>query len=632
MSQQIANDVYGVLRGLRKVTAESFKVKEKYVQKIWANSSVKALAEDARSNMSKTILDPAYGGQGIVNIEKLTAEALQRTNMVVEGVKALTSFVQTQNNASDGLQFEADLPPEFTLPNDQKTGDESQVQITASLKIESVPLTKPVENIIKIEPEVPSTSAGPPPISQDSVPRPVGTFQKPLGARESIPKLGPTAKARKVPSSRIGRMVSFGSLFAGLGVGTVAEVTRRSLGVNESLTDNPFLTSANVERIVSTMCKVRGAALKIGQLLSIQDSEIIPPALQAAFERVRQSADFMPTSQVEGVLKRELGDEWRSRFVEFDMKPFAAASIGQVHWGKLPDGTEVAVKIQYPGVAAGINSDIENLVSVLNIWNVFPPGMFIDKLVEVAKKELSWEVDYLREAECTKQFRALLEADPDYYVPRVIDELCTSQVFTSELIEGFSVDKAAELDLETRNRICSLIMHLCLKELFVFRVMQTDPNWSNFFYNQKTRQLVLLDFGATRSYSKEFMDQYLEVIMAAADRNRERVLKLSQEMGFLTGYESKAMEEAHVDTVMILGEVFSESANEFDFGGQNTVKRVTKYVPTMLNQRLCPPPEEIYSIHRKISGVFLLCSKLKVKIACRPMLMDIYKNYRFGPV
>lgn len=74
------------------------------------------------------------------------------------------------------------------------------------------------------------------------------------------------------------------------------------------------------------------------------------------------------------VLKRELGVDWREKFVEFDIKPFAAASIGQVHWGKLEDGTEVAVKIQYPGVAAGINSDIENLVSVLSIWNVFPPG------------------------------------------------------------------------------------------------------------------------------------------------------------------------------------------------------------------------------------------------------------------
>uniref|UniRef100_A0A0A9WTR4 Chaperone activity of bc1 complex-like, mitochondrial n=1 Tax=Lygus hesperus TaxID=30085 RepID=A0A0A9WTR4_LYGHE len=671
MSQQIANDVYGVLRGLRRVTSESLRVKEKYAQKVWANSSIKTLAEDASSGISKSLFNSAASkSQGSNALERISVEALQRTNMVVEGVKALTSFIQGPGNQSQPSSFEleTELPPEFTIPDDEllthpelHAGTKNIISTTTaeidptsldhqqgsrypsppelseplkltpldtsdSFKIAAVGASASL-NAATLEPKLQSSLL-------ESLIAPASTAEtpKPLGAKQSIPKLGPTAKARKVPSTRIGRMISFGGLFAGLGVGTVAEVTRRTLGVNESLTDNPFLTAANVERIVSTMCKVRGAALKIGQLLSIQDSEIIPPALQAAFERVRQSADFMPTFQVEGVLKRELGEDWQSKFVEFDMKPFAAASIGQVHWGKLHDGSEVAVKIQYPGVAAGINSDIENLVSVLNIWNVFPAGMFIDKLVEVAKKELSWEVDYLREAECTRQFKKLLEPFPDYYVPRVMDDLCTKQVFTSELIEGFSVDKATEHDLETRNHICMLIMHLCLKELFEFRVMQTDPNWSNFFYNKETKQLILLDFGATRSYSKEFMDQYIRVIKAAADEDREGVLEMSRKMGFLTGYESKSMEEAHIDTVMILGEVFSEKAGVFDFGRQNTVRRVTHHVPTMLNQRLCPPPEEIYSIHRKISGVFLLCSKLKVQIPCRPMFMDIYNNYKFGEV
>ncbi|KAF6211823.1 hypothetical protein GE061_012338 [Apolygus lucorum] len=667
MSQQIANDVYGVLRGLSKVTSESFKVKEKYAKKVWANSSIKTLAEDASSGISKSLFNsPAARDHGSNTLERMSVEALQRTNMVFEGVKAITSFIQGQGNQSQPSSYGLeDLPPEFTLPNDElstysdlhaSTKNNTAGIESTSLDYQQASRHPSMSEPLKLTPLDTSDSfkiaaVGAPaslnaavlkperdevlqPTLLEAIIGPISTAEtpKPLGAKQSIPKLGPTAKARKVPSTRIGRMISFGGLFAGLGVGTVAEVTRRTLGVNESITDNPFLTAANVERIVSTMCKVRGAALKIGQLLSIQDSEVIPPALQAAFERVRQSADFMPTFQVEGVLKRELGQDWRSKFVEFDMKPFAAASIGQVHWGKLHDGAEVAVKIQYPGVAAGINSDIENLVSVLNIWNVFPPGMFIDKLVEVAKKELSWEVDYLREAECTRQFKKLLEPFPDYYVPRVMDDLCTKEIFTSELIEGFSVDKAIDHDLETRNHICMLIMHLCLKELFEFRVMQTDPNWSNFFYNKETRQLILLDFGATRSYSKEFMDQYIRVIKAAADEDREGVLEMSRKMGFLTGYESKSMEEAHVDTVMILGEVFSEKAGVFDFGKQNTVRRVTHHVPTMLNQRLCPPPEEIYSIHRKISGVFLLCSKLKVKIPCRPMFMDIYNNYKFGEI
>ncbi|XP_031788678.1 atypical kinase COQ8B, mitochondrial isoform X1 [Nasonia vitripennis] len=457
---------------------------------------------------------------------------------------------------------------------------------------------------------------------------------RPIAHEKPKDTLSESAKARKVPATRIGRMVSFGTLGVGLGIGTLAEYTRRSLGLKDQSVgqtlDSMFLTKANAERIVSTLCKVRGAALKIGQILSIQDNTIISPELQKAFERVRQSADFMPTWQVHKVLVSELGHDWREKLATFDEKPFAAASIGQVHHATLHDGRPVAMKIQYPGVAAGIQSDIENLVGVMKVWNMFPEGMFIDNVVEVAKRELSWEVDYVREAECTRLYRKYVEPYPEYYVPEVIDEFCTSQVFTSELIEGVPVDKCVDQDKETKEHICRLIMQLCLKELFVFRYMQTDPNWSNFFYNPRTKQMILLDFGACRSYTKEFMDKYIEVINGASEGDRHKVLTISREMGFLTGYESKIMEEAHVDAVMILGQVFDKDHEYFDFGGQDVTKRIQALVPTIVHHRLCPPPEEIYSLHRKLSGVFLLCAKLNVKINCRDMFHEVYKNYKFA--
>ena len=124
---------------------------------------------------------------------------------------------------------------------------------------------------------------------------------------------------------------------AGLGVGALAEVTRRTLGLNGKknsmdmpsvLDSNPFLTEANAERIVKTLCKVRGAALKLGQMLSIQDNSLINPQLLKIFERVRESADFMPVRQMQSVLVAELGDDWRSKFLDFQDKPFAAASVG----------------------------------------------------------------------------------------------------------------------------------------------------------------------------------------------------------------------------------------------------------------------------------------------------------------
>jgi aarF domain-containing kinase len=117
--------------------------------------------------------------------------------------------------------------------------------------------------------------------------------------------------------------------------------------------------------------------------------------------------------------------------------------------------------------------------------------LFIDSLVSVAKRELAWEVDYEREAVCTKRFQELIKPYPDYVVPTPIDELCTKQVFTSKLIAGMPVDQCVTLDLKSRERIARLIMQLTLKELFEFRYMQTDPNWSNFFYDPETQRVSL---------------------------------------------------------------------------------------------------------------------------------------------
>lgn len=173
-----------------------------------------------------------------------------------------------------------------------------------------------------------------------------------------------------------------------------------------------------------------------------------------------------------------------------------------------------------------------------------------------------------------------------------------------------------------------MVMQLCILELFQLRCMQTDPNWSNFLYDEPSRRLMLIDFGATRFYTKKFMDNYLRIIIAATENDRATVHKKSVEMGFLTGLETKAMANAHVDAVMILGEVFSVEG-EFDFGQQQTTKKIADLVPVMIAHRLCPPPEEIYSLHRKLSGVFLLCYKLQAKFACKPMFDKIVKDYQF---
>ncbi|XP_051900158.1 atypical kinase COQ8B, mitochondrial isoform X2 [Pristis pectinata] len=455
-------------------------------------------------------------------------------------------------------------------------------------------------------------------------------WSQPKGPRQT---LSDRARERKVPSSRISRLANFGGLAVSLGIGALAEVAKNSLNGRQKLNDNkalldsnPFLSEANAERIVDTLCKVRGAALKIGQMLSIQDNSFINPQLQQIFERVRQSADFMPIWQTTKVLDTELGPDWRDKLAVFEERPFAAASIGQVHHGELKDGREVAIKIQYPGIARSIKSDVENLLSVLKMSIALPEGLFAESALVVLRRELEWECDYIREAACAKRFRGLLKDDPFFYVPAVIDELTTKRILTAELVTGVPLDKCEGLDQSTRNKICSSILELCLREVFEFRFMQTDPNWSNFFFDVEKQKLTLLDFGASREFGKEFTDNYIEVVRAAADGDRGKVLQKSRDLKFLTGYETKVFEDAHVDAVMTLGEAFAQS-QPFDFGSQDTTRRIQSLIPVMLKHRLTPPPEESYSLHRKMAGSFLICSKLQAAITCKGMFDLIYARY-----
>ncbi|KAL6442096.1 hypothetical protein ACFW04_002424 [Cataglyphis niger] len=686
MPRSKVSDLLGILKGAHNVTNALIKHQEEAIKYTITHSSLKDLPEKyiqaARKKLSD--IEPSKIPQ---QVAKDLKEATERVSVVEKGIRQYIRIIANQNlgiknddyapkkkaklHVYNAAKDPKELPVDKEVPllkhnNSKFTIEKPSEGVQNNITWKYMTVKEKIETIANSDKEIPQIELSDKDkeilkklelehekniknkIDSSISSSTIKTSEKKYAniqteskerpkARLSVkPKqlLSPTARERKVPATRLQRMVSFGTLGLGLGVGTVAEYTRRTLGLKEQsigdTIDSMFLTKANAERIVSTLCKVRGAALKIGQILSIQDNTIISPELQKIFERVRQSADFMPTWQVEKVLSSELGHDWRNKLAFFEEKPFAAASIGQVHHGILLNKQDVAIKIQYPGVAIGIQSDIENLVGIMKVWNMFPEGMFIDNVVEVAKRELAWEVDYIREAECTRKYRELMVPYPEYYVPAVIDNLSTKQVFTTEMIEGIPVDKCVDMNIKIREHISELIMRLTLKELFEFRFMQTDPNWSNFFYNIDTKQLILLDFGACRSYEKAFMDKYIDVINAASEGNRDKVLQLSREMKFLTGYESKIMENAHVDAVMILGQVFDNNHEYYDFGGQDVTRRIQALVPTIINHRLCPPPEEIYSLHRKLSGIFLLCAKLGVRIKCRDIFREIYANYKFG--
>ncbi|CAN1160152.1 Protein ABC transporter 1, mitochondrial [Linum perenne] len=374
---------------------------------------------------------------------------------------------------------------------------------------------------------------------------------------------------------------------------------------------------------------MRGAALKVGQMLSIQDESLVPAPILAALDIVRQGADVMPRKQLNQVLDAELGPDWSTKLTSFDYEPLAAASIGQVHQAVTKDGFKVAMKIQYPGVASSIESDIDNVKLLLDYTNLIPEGLYLDKAMKVAREELARECDYVLEAANQKRFHNLIRDKKGFYVPAVVDELSSTRVLTTELVSGVSIDKVTSLDQETRSYVGSKLLELTLLELFVFRFMQTDPNWGNFLFEDTTKTINLIDFGAAREYPKHFVDDYLRMVLACANRDKDAVIEMSRRLGFLIGQESDEMLEAHVEAAFVVGMPFAKSVG-YDFHANNVTHNLTGLGAKMLKHRLTPPPDEVYSLHRKLSGAFLACIKLGAVVPCREMLLDIYDHHRFG--
>ncbi|KAF5937235.1 hypothetical protein HYC85_024741 [Camellia sinensis] len=449
-------------------------------------------------------------------------------------------------------------------------------------------------------------------------------------------------RERRVPSTPFSRALGFAGLGAGLAWGTIQESAKRIVfGMPDTQEKqsalSPFLSEKNAERLALALCRMRGAALKLGQMLSIQDESIIPPPILAALDIVRQGADVMPMSQLNQVLDAELGPDWSSKLISFDYEPMAAASIGQVHRAVTKDGLHIAVKIQYPGVADSIESDIENVKRLLDYTNLIPERLFLDRAMKVAKEELSRECDYELEATNQRRFRDLLSNTKGFYVPKVMTDISSKRVLATELVHGIPIDKVALLTQETRNYVAKKLLELALMELFVFRFMQAhsffpslpDPNWSNFLYDEATRTTNLIDFGAARDFPKCFVDDYLRMVLACANSDREEVIAMSKRLGFLTGMESEIMLEAHVQAAFVVGLPFSKTGG-YDFRSTNITQSVSNLGATMLRHRLTPPPDEVYSLHRKLSGAFLACIKLGAVVPCRELLLEVSESYQFG--
>ena len=432
-------------------------------------------------------------------------------------------------------------------------------------------------------------------------------------------------KKSRVPTTRLGRLARLGLTAGELALGGAAESIRRLAKTKPDDAYNVLLTAANAKKLASRLAGMRGAAMKMGQILSMESADFLPREFSDALAILRDSADTMPLSQIKRVMGREYGKGWQKLFVDFNYEPIAAASIGQVHRVFTEDGRDLALKIQYPGVAKSINSDVDNMAMLMRLINLLPVEIDISGIVKEAKRQLHQEADYIVEAQYLRDYRKLVEDEPRFVVPGVHDDLTTKRILAMDYVEGVPLESLGEdgVAQELKDGVGALLQHLMFRELLEFRTMQSDPNFANYLYQPETDRVVLLDFGSTVSFEEKFTQRYARIARAMIDGDDIALRRLAGQMGYINPGNS----DEYVERILSLIRLISEpviKGGVYDFGASDIFARGREAGLEMffedMSEYKVPPPETIF-LHRKLVGSFMLCSRIGARVDAQKLII-----------
>ena len=416
------------------------------------------------------------------------------------------------------------------------------------------------------------------------------------------------------------RFGQFGRLAAGVAGGMLSEGARRLAAGERPRMGDLLLTPGNVGKLADRLSHLRGAAMKLGQMISMDAGDFLPEELTQVLARLRDNAHHMPPQQLQQVLAAQWGKDWRTRFQRFEPRPIAAASIGQVHRAMTHDGRTLAIKVQYPGVRESIDADVDNVAGLLRLSGLLPRELDVAPLLAEAKRQLAEETDYGREGEQMSLFGKLLADDPSVVVPVLDAEFTTGSVLAMSFVEGEPIESLQAAPQATRDAVMTTLIGLVLRELFEFGVMQTDPNFANYRYQPDSGRLVLLDFGAARAIAGGTVRGYRRLIEAGLDSDRPAMREAAVAAGFV-GSGAVDRHEARLDAMIdiILGEL--NRPGPFDFGDRRFVEALRDNGAAIAMDKAAwhIPPADILFVQRKISGTALLAARLAARVDIRTL-------------
>ena len=397
------------------------------------------------------------------------------------------------------------------------------------------------------------------------------------------------------------------------------------------------IMAEQAQYLVRELGKLKGSVVKIGQMMALYGEHFLPEEITRALHQLNDDTTTLTWHSLEPVVRAQLGDK-RFAELEIDPEPLGAASLAQVHRARRKsDGAELVLKIQYPGVAQAIDSDLNLVTQMLRLTKAVPQTREFDEWLEEVRTMMHREVNYPQEAETTRLFYSYLRNDDRFIVPRIYPEYCTDSVLCMSFERGVPINSPIVLNLpqERRNRIARAALDICCREVFEWGEIQTDPNFGNYLVRladspDQADRIVLLDFGAVRDFPDDLLELARRLSRAAFYRDRGRMLQAMQGFTFFDTMP-ESVKNSLTDLFFLAIEPFSDLKDAppeavtadgvYDWARSRLHVRVAAMATrSAATRHFSVPPKEVMFISRKFMGAYTFMTVIGAQLYAREIL------------
>lgn len=453
---------------------------------------------------------------------------------------------------------------------------------------------------------------------------------------------------KKIPSNVFSRgmslfnlTVSTGTRYAGLKFTDLFT----SVEDREKRLQEFFLEQAT--ELVEELGRLKGSIMKAGQMLSVYGEHFFPPQINQILKSLQSNTRPVIWEEMERAIRSQLGDEKFAK-LEIDKEPVAAASMGQVYKARIIETGEIlALKVQYPGVDKAINSDLSSLKTILSVSHLAPKGSDFDEIFREIRMMLHYEIDYVRELEQLQWYQEKLKDDVRFVIPKVYPEFSTKRLLAMSYEDGVPLDASqiADLSQDRRNRIAASFMELMFREIFEWRMVQTDPHFGNYKIrladsNCEHDRILLLDFGAVRSFPKRYIEPFAQLVHSALEKDIDANFNAGLNLGFLREDDNERVRDLFARICFTAIEPFElryaspqcdgsdEGAEPYKWGESRLLDKLTELAKDALFAfRLRPPPREAIFLDRKMVGTYTILTKFQLRMGPRALLQKYLAPY-----